>query len=275
MTVLEGESLVNDASALVLLRSAVAALAAGAPQIHPEAPGNVIVEGIIKTDGFDAAWASAHRVITVEARSHRQNATPMEPRGALALILFASLVSYDRADPAFSSPSKPIGGFMEAAEAERRRREMGWTVMEDAGRGMTPGKRFGTVLVEMGYLEPKELVRGVVEQTKDIILLAFHWTTGDYRLDPGPAPGEAITLDMSTPQLILDGISQIEAWSREVPIHTGSPATAHLFIYNPFSAGGVARLFSTHPPTEERVARLMAMAEGLTNVHWLPLQPAW
>jgi hypothetical protein len=66
----------------------------------------------------------------------------------------------------------------------------------------------------MGYLEPKELVRGVVDQTRDIILLAFHWTSGAYRLEPGPAPGETITLDMSTPQLILDGVSQIEAWSR-------------------------------------------------------------
>jgi hypothetical protein len=53
-----------------------------------------------------------------------------------------------------------------------------------------------------------------VDQTRDIILLAFHWTSGNYRLDAGPAPGETITLDMSTPQLILDGISQIEAWSR-------------------------------------------------------------
>ncbi|HSD29960.1 MAG TPA: DUF4388 domain-containing protein, partial [Vicinamibacteria bacterium] len=43
--------------------------------------------------------------------------------------------------------------------------------MEDAGRGMTLGKRFGTVLVDMGYLEAKELVRGVVDQTRDIILL--------------------------------------------------------------------------------------------------------
>jgi hypothetical protein len=86
--------------------------------------------------------------------------------------------------------------------------------MEDAGRAMNQGKRFGTVLVEMGYLEPKELVRGVVDQTRDIILLAFHWTSGTYHLEPGPAAGEAITLDMSTPQLILDGLSQIEAWSR-------------------------------------------------------------
>jgi hypothetical protein len=86
--------------------------------------------------------------------------------------------------------------------------------MDDAVRSITPGKRFGTILVEKGFLDPKELVRGVVDQTRDIILLAFHWTSGEYRLVEGSAPGEAITLDMSTPQLILDGISQIEAWSR-------------------------------------------------------------
>lgn len=41
----------------------------------------------------------------------------------------------DKADPAFQKPSKPIGGFMDEAEAQRRQREQGWTVVEDAGRG--------------------------------------------------------------------------------------------------------------------------------------------
>jgi hypothetical protein len=86
--------------------------------------------------------------------------------------------------------------------------------LEDAGRAIRPGRRLGTVLVEEGILDQQELVRGVLDQTRDIILLAFQWTSGDYRREPGPAPGEVITLDMSTPQLILDGISQIEAWSR-------------------------------------------------------------
>jgi hypothetical protein len=86
--------------------------------------------------------------------------------------------------------------------------------MEDAGRDLSPGKRFGTVLVEKGMLEPKELVRGVIDQTRDIILLAFQWSTGSYCLEPGPPAGEAITLNISTPELILEGISQVEAWSR-------------------------------------------------------------
>ncbi len=61
-----------------------AALAAGAAQVHAEAPGNVIVEGQIKTPDFDSAWAAAHKIVKLEARSRRQNATPMEARAGHA-----------------------------------------------------------------------------------------------------------------------------------------------------------------------------------------------
>jgi carbamate kinase len=44
-------------------------------------------------------------------------------------------VLVDRDDPAFGKPSKPIGGFMDEAEARRRESAMGWSVVEDAGRG--------------------------------------------------------------------------------------------------------------------------------------------
>ncbi len=84
----------------------------------------------------------------------------------------------------------------------------------DAGRAMGPGKRFGTVLVEAGVLGPKDLVKAVVEQTRAIILHAFEWGDGDFQLEEGAASSESITLNISTPQLILDGISRIEAWGR-------------------------------------------------------------
>ena len=61
-----------------------AALKSGAPQIHPEAPGNVILEGKVKTPDFDAAWGAADKIVTMDVRSHRQNATPLEARGAHA-----------------------------------------------------------------------------------------------------------------------------------------------------------------------------------------------
>jgi carbamate kinase len=44
-------------------------------------------------------------------------------------------VLVDKNDPAFESPTKPIGGFMDQEEAEQRAKEMDWTVVEDAGRG--------------------------------------------------------------------------------------------------------------------------------------------
>lgn len=44
-------------------------------------------------------------------------------------------VLVDKEDPAFKAPSKPIGGFMDEAEAKKRQTELGWTVVEDAGRG--------------------------------------------------------------------------------------------------------------------------------------------
>ena len=61
------------------------------------------------------------------------------------------------------------------------------------------------------------------------------------------------------PRALASALRKIESWSRRLPLQQGSPAAAHLFIVNPFSAAGMARLFSTHPPTEERVARLERM----------------
>ena len=62
-----------------------AALARGAELVHPEAAGNVAVEGRLKTPGFDTQVARAHERIRLDVRSHRQNALPIEPRAAHAV----------------------------------------------------------------------------------------------------------------------------------------------------------------------------------------------
>lgn len=54
-------------------------------------------------------------------------------RKPVATIITQVLV--DQKDPAFQNPTKPIGGFMDQTEAQRRAKEMGWAVVEDAGRG--------------------------------------------------------------------------------------------------------------------------------------------
>ena len=63
------------------------------------------------------------------------------------------------------------------------------------------------------------------------------------------------------PLALASALRKLEFGARRIPMHV-SPAAAPLAQVNPlaFSGGGVARLFSTHPPTEERVARLHALA---------------
>ncbi|PWH12988.1 MAG: carbamate kinase [Anaerolineae bacterium] len=51
------------------------------------------------------------------------------------VVTVITQVLVDKDDPAFKNPTKPIGGFMDEAEAKRRQAEMGWNVVEDAGRG--------------------------------------------------------------------------------------------------------------------------------------------
>ncbi|MCB4757149.1 MAG: zinc metalloprotease HtpX [Elusimicrobia bacterium] len=64
------------------------------------------------------------------------------------------------------------------------------------------------------------------------------------------------------PMALARALQKIDTIARRRPIVGGSPATAHLFIINPFRGEGLVRLFSTHPPTEERVRRLEDMAMG-------------
>jgi heat shock protein HtpX len=60
------------------------------------------------------------------------------------------------------------------------------------------------------------------------------------------------------PYGLADALRKIDAVSKRVPLDA-NPATAHMFIINPFSASGLMSLFSTHPPTE---ARIRALLEG-------------
>jgi carbon-monoxide dehydrogenase large subunit len=67
-----------------------AALADGAPLVHDEAAGNVIVKGTVETPAFAAVRAGADRLVRVDVRSRRQNATPLEPRAGHAAFDSAS-----------------------------------------------------------------------------------------------------------------------------------------------------------------------------------------
>jgi heat shock protein HtpX len=64
------------------------------------------------------------------------------------------------------------------------------------------------------------------------------------------------------PQALASALMKLEQGAQRIGVESPQPATASLFIVNPFAgAGSMMRLFSTHPATEERVRRLMAMAQ--------------
>jgi heat shock protein HtpX len=58
------------------------------------------------------------------------------------------------------------------------------------------------------------------------------------------------------PYGLADALRKLESASKQIPLDA-NPATAHMFIIKPFSAGGLMSMFSTHPPTEQRIAALM------------------
>jgi heat shock protein HtpX len=65
------------------------------------------------------------------------------------------------------------------------------------------------------------------------------------------------------PRALATALAKISGRTELVHMHGASPATAHMFIVNPLSGGGVMSLFSTHPPVEERIRRLTEMSQGL------------
>jgi heat shock protein HtpX len=63
-----------------------------------------------------------------------------------------------------------------------------------------------------------------------------------------------------TPIGLANALRKLELAAQRIPMHHAEPATAHMYIVNPLSGGGLMALFSTHPPVKERIRRLEAMA---------------
>lgn len=75
----------------------------------------------------------------------------------------------------------------------------------------------------------------------------------EYAADAGAA-----TLTQN-PLALARALEKLEMMATRRPLAAANPSTAHMFIVNPLTGGGLAKLFSTHPPMAERVARLRAM----------------
>ena len=83
----------------------------------------------------------------------------------------------------------------------------------------------------------------------------------EYMADEG---GAKVTGD---PLALASALRKLHMGAQNIPMQVSdatATSTAHLFIVNPLSGGGIANLFSTHPPMEERIARLEAMAKDMS-----------
>lgn len=75
------------------------------------------------------------------------------------------------------------------------------------------------------------------------------------------------------PMSLANALLKLERGTEVIPMNV-NPATAHMYIVNPLHGGAIASLFSTHPPTAQRVARLQEMARA-SNVHVPPAMTSW
>ncbi len=80
--------------------------------------------------------------------------------------------------------------------------------------------------------------------------------TREYEADKGGAQLAG------NPSGLANALLKLEKGSQVIPMQDAKPATAHMFIVNPLTGGGLMNLFSTHPPIAERVKRLNEMARG-------------
>jgi heat shock protein HtpX len=69
---------------------------------------------------------------------------------------------------------------------------------------------------------------------------------------------------LGDPESLASALGKLETANKQRPMNVGSPAQSSLFIVNPFRGGAFTALFSTHPPTAERIRRLRAMHTDYT-----------
>ncbi len=99
----------------------------------------------------------------------------------------------------------------------------------------------GMILIMIGAPLAAMIIRAMISRTRE------------YAADAG---GASIS---NQPLGLASALKKISQTVPHVPLSRGNAAHAHMFIVNPF-AGGLERLFATHPPVEERIRRLQAMA---------------
>lgn len=166
-------------------------------------------------------------------------------------------------------------------------------VTEGLLRTMNPDELAGVLAHELGHVKNRDILIGTIAATMAgaIMMIASmaRWSAifGGFRSSDEEGGGGAISMIVmaiiapiaamliqmaisrsreyladstaagitGNPEGLAGALEKLGAYSRQIPMHA-EPATAHMFITNPLAGSSLMNLFSTHPPIEERVARL-------------------
>ncbi|MEM7244904.1 MAG: DUF4388 domain-containing protein [Acidobacteriota bacterium] len=86
---------------------------------------------------------------------------------------------------------------------------------DESAKRIRPGRKLGTVLVELGYVTPTELVKGVKAQVEHVVSSLFSWRSGDYKLEMRSFDRQdMIQLNISTENLVFGGVKSGAGWSQ-------------------------------------------------------------
>jgi hypothetical protein len=111
----------------------------------------------------------------------------------------------------FASSSDPDMGL---GEILLRTGELDLKQYNHAMERLVVSRRMGALLVELGYLQPDELMRAAEHQASAIVLNAMSYRTGSYTIEfTSSFPDEIVALPLATERLLLDGVHRIEYWS--------------------------------------------------------------
>jgi heat shock protein HtpX len=94
------------------------------------------------------------------------------------------------------------------------------------------------------------LVTIIVAPIAAMLIQMWISRTREYQADASGAEAAG------SPQGLASALQKLENYSKRIPMET-SPSTAHMFIMHPFTGSSLMNLFSTHPPTEKRIERLL------------------
>jgi Domain of unknown function (DUF4388) len=85
----------------------------------------------------------------------------------------------------------------------------------EASKLIRPGKRLGTILVEIGALEAEDLIPAITNQARLMLFELFNWTAGTYEMSLGEIDeSEFVPLSLSTDEVIAQGMRTLKCWSR-------------------------------------------------------------